>query len=77
MLKDKYYIGSGQLRILKDYLEDLRKWFRPEAEMQYGSLENSIELSMRPEWLDIMPIQQKTLFCPQITFEDTVVEVEK
>lgn len=71
--KDRYFIGSGNPRILYSYLEEIREIIKPDADMQYGSLKTN-DISMRKEWLEIRPFQIETGYIPKYSFYDAVCD---
>ena len=66
-----YYIGSGKLRILSDYLKEIgRICEKPEM----------VKIGVRPddgtryeeEWFDITPLMEDTGYGPKISFVEGV-----
>ena len=68
-----YYLGSGQLRILSDFLKEIGEVCgKPEL----------IKIGARPddgtryneEWFDITPLKNDTGYCPKVSFEQGLKE---
>ncbi len=71
LIGDTYFIGSGNPKTLKDYLESAKDLIDSSAVMQYGAVKTA-NLPMKREWLDSSPFCAKTGFRPSITFSESV-----
>lgn len=71
LAEDNYFIGSGNIKTLKEYLESIKDLVDPSAVMQYGAV-NTAKLPMKQEWLDISAFCAETGFKPSITFSESV-----
>lgn len=72
--KDRYFIGSGKPRILKDYLEEMKDIISPDAVMNYGYY-TSEELIVKKEWLDISEFQNETGYKPLYPFNKVIEKI--
>lgn len=73
---DRYYIGSGKPRVLRDYLENLRELICPDAIMNYGYYKPD-NLKMDINWLDISPFQKETGYAAKYSFEEIILGTKK
>lgn len=73
---DEYYIGSGTPKLLKEYLEIVRKLIDASAYMNYGAI-NTVDLPMKLEWLDVLPFQKEVNFTPKISFEKSIIDMKR
>lgn len=72
-VRNCYYLGSGQPRILADYLYDIGDI--------YGKREN-IKIGVRPddgtkyeeEWFDITPLKEETGYLPRVEYQDGILQ---
>jgi nucleoside-diphosphate-sugar epimerase len=68
---ETFFIGSGQPRILKDYLNELGFIVAPDIKMGIGKRPDD-HTEYRPEWLDTTALQKETGFRPQYSFTDGI-----
>lgn len=69
--EDRYFIGSGNPRILKEYLEDIRVFVNAEVGFQYNAYSDD-GLPMEQEWLDAVPFMEAAGFRPNISFLESL-----
>ena len=69
--EDCYFIGSGQPRLLKEYLIEIRDIIAPGKELNIGAYPDD-GLPMDREWLDIKPFSEETGYCPRGSFREYV-----
>lgn len=73
--RDEYYIGSGTPKLLKEYLERIKKLVEPSVCLHYDAI-NTIDLPMKPEWLDCLPFQKETDFVPKFSFDMSIIDMQ-
>ena len=70
----EYWVGSGQPRRLREYVEIMYSLYPSEMSMEFGSLPyNDIKINV--EDFSIQRLQKDTGFLPRIQFENTVHEL--
>lgn len=73
--EDRYFIGSGSPRILKDYLLEIQQEIAPELSLEIGAFPDD-GLPMRREWLDPSKFVMETGFQARRTFADYLREIK-
>jgi nucleoside-diphosphate-sugar epimerase len=68
-----YCIGSGQVRPLKNYIEDIKDAVNPKLEIGFGAVPYA-EKQVMYLCADISDLTQDTGFTPQYTFEQGIKE---
>lgn len=68
-----YCIGSGQVRPLREYIDEIRKAAAPEAEIGFGEIPYS-EKQVMYLCADISELTQDTGFVPRYTFPEGIVK---
>lgn len=68
-----YYIGSGQLRILSDYLNEIGAICGKKELVKIGARPDD-GTRYEESWFDITPLTEDTGYVPQVTFEKGVRE---
>lgn len=68
-----YCIGSGQIRMLREYIEDLKNTINPDAKMGYGDIPYA-EKQVMYLCADIEELQKDTGFEPEYTFKEGIQE---
>lgn len=71
---ETYWVGSGNPRRLREYVERMYALFPSEKTMQFGSLGYD-DVQLSPETFSTDKLISDTGFEPQISFEDTVREL--
>lgn len=74
--ENRYYIGSGEPRILSLYLREVGKLINPDIVLQFGVFKDD-GLPMEKSWLDVTPFQRETGFVVQKSLEDAIFETDK
>lgn len=69
-----YWIGSGQARPLREYVEEMARLYPPGRPLGFGQVSFS-DVILPKEWFEIDLIQKHTGFRPQMTFETMVREL--
>ena len=72
--KDRYFIGSGQPRILKDYLCEVQEIVNPELPLEFGIFKDD-GLPMERSWLDATAFEVETGFQNRVEFGEAVGKV--
>lgn len=69
-----YWVGSGNPRFLREYVERMYRLFQPNKELQFGSLPyNDVQLESRV--FSTQNLELDTGFKPKMTYEDTVISL--
>lgn len=69
--RNAYYIGSGELRILSDYLRKIGQICGKPAMVKIGvRLDDGTRYDEK--WFDITPLQQDTGYVPRVSFDEGV-----
>lgn len=68
-----YCIGSGRIRMLRDYIEDIKDNINPDAQMGYGEIPYG-EKQVMYLCADIGELQEDTGFEPEYTFQEGIRE---
>lgn len=71
-----YPLGSGQVRPLKEYIEDIRQMVNPEAEIALGAVPYN-EKQVMHLCADVSKLQQDTGFVPETTFQEGIKRTVK
>lgn len=71
-----YLLGSGQVRPLKEYIEDICQAVNPEAEIALGAVPYS-ERQVMHLCADVSKLQQDTGFVPETTFREGIKRTVK
>ena len=66
-----YCVGSGQRKILKEYIEIMRNCVNPDIELKIGKLPYS-ENQVMYLWADISELTEDTGFIPQVSFKEGI-----
>ena len=66
-----YYIGSGKLRILADYLKEIGKICEKSELVKIGARPDD-GTRYEESWFDISPLKKDTGYTPQVSFEEGV-----
>jgi nucleoside-diphosphate-sugar epimerase len=72
----EYWVGSGDPRRLRDYVERMYALFASGKEMQFGKLPYN-DIVLEKEVFSIADLTQDTGFQPTMTYEKTVNELHK
>ncbi|MDR1001386.1 MAG: NAD(P)-dependent oxidoreductase [Clostridiales bacterium] len=72
--KREYFIGSGQPRVLRDYLTQLPHILGVSDKVNIGARPDD-GLRFQREWFDIAPLAAETGYSPQLGFEQAVKNV--
>jgi nucleoside-diphosphate-sugar epimerase len=72
----EYFIGSGEPRILRDYLTELPGILGVSTEINLGARPDD-GLRFRKEWFNINTLQNDTGYAPRVTFNDAIKDVAK
>jgi nucleoside-diphosphate-sugar epimerase len=77
-LKEReYFIGSGEPRILRDYLTEIPQILDTKTTVDIGSKPDD-GLRFDKEWFDISPLQKETGYMPKVSFRDAILNtIEK
>ncbi|MCL1999176.1 MAG: NAD(P)-dependent oxidoreductase [Turicibacter sp.] len=70
--KRQYYIGSGQSRTVREYVEEIRDVLGVDTPLTFGGRPDD-GLVFKREWFDIRDIAHDLGFSPQISFEQAVL----
>ena len=68
---DRYYIGSGEPRILREYLYHIRNIIAPDLELGIGYYDDD-GLPMEEQWLDMELFNKETGFVCLKSFDEYV-----
>jgi nucleoside-diphosphate-sugar epimerase len=72
----EYFIGSGDPRILKNYLTQLPEILGVSTKINLGARPDD-GLRFRNEWFDISPLKNDTGYNPKVTFGEAIKDVAK
>ena len=70
----EYWVGSGQPRRLREYVEKMYSMYPSNMPMEFGSLPYN-DIKIKVEDFSIERLQKDTDFSPKVSFEDTVREL--
>lgn len=73
MKNDRYFIGSGNPKKLREYLELIKSCMHSQVELRFYEYPDD-GLPMKYEWLDAEPFMQETGFAPQVSLEDGIAQ---
>ena len=73
---EEYWVGSGDLRQLREYVERMYRLYPSVKEMQFGKLPYN-DIILNREDFSIRNLVKDTGYKPLMTFEDTVKELHK
>ena len=71
---EEYWVGSGEPRRLRDYVERMYMMFPSGQEMQFGKLPYN-DVTLKPEDFSIELLSRHTGYKPSMTYEQTVREL--
>ena len=71
-----YTIGSGQKRVLKDYIEEIKNIINPELKLKIGSIPYS-ENQIMHLCADISELTKDTGWVPQVSFKEGIEKTIK
>lgn len=74
--KDTYFVGSGNPRLLKDYLETVKEIVNPQMKLGWEELD-LVNLPMEEDWLDISEFSNETGFKVKVRFEDSIKQMRE
>lgn len=74
--KKEYYVGSGNPRILKEYLEDIRMAYNKEAVMEFGVIPDD-GISYDMAWFNTSDLIKDTNFSCDYTFKEGIEKTIK
>lgn len=69
--KERYFIGTGQPRILKDYLCEVQEIVNPAIQLEFGFFADD-GLPMEKKWLDVSAFAEETGFECRVEFREQV-----
>jgi len=69
-----YWVGSGEARALREYVEIMARLYPSNQELQFGKMPYN-DISLQLEDFSIASLQADTGFKPRYTYEDTVHEL--
>lgn len=75
LLKDWYFIGSGQPRRLKEYLIRTGELIAPDISLQFSYYPDD-GLPMQKEWLNISNFVNETGYKPKHSFDEAVINTK-
>jgi nucleoside-diphosphate-sugar epimerase len=70
----EYFIGSGQSRILRDYLSELPRILGVDTAVNVG-VRTDDGIRFDREWFDIAPLARETEYAPRLSFSEAVKNV--
>lgn len=74
--ENRYYIGSGEPRILSQYLREIGKLINPSVALQFNVFKDD-GLPMEKQWLDSSPFNKETGFSVKKSFCESVFLTEQ
>jgi nucleoside-diphosphate-sugar epimerase len=72
----EYFIGSGDPRVLKNYLTELPGILGVKTKLNLGARADD-GLRFRKEWFDISPLKNDAGYKPQVAFSEAILDVAK
>jgi nucleoside-diphosphate-sugar epimerase len=72
----KYWVGSGDPRRLRDYVERMYEIFPSGKEMQFGKLPYN-DIILEKEFFSISELMEDTGYKPSMTYAQTVNELHR
>ena len=76
LIRNWYFVGSGQPRKLKNYIMRVGELVAPDIPLQY-SYYPADGLPMEEEWLDISLFVKETGYHPRFSFDEAVINTKK
>lgn len=74
--KTCYYVGSGEPKQLRQYLEKVRDIISPNANLSFGSLPDD-GLALDVKWFDDSDFRKETGFATQISIEEAIMRTSE